>query len=100
MPRSTDSHFLATQFDRRLSYETVKPYFLGIYASDGDFIYDQNTNDGSGFANDTMYLMRSPTAYTHRGLLQAFGIIDMSSYQLSATEQAKLYSEIANKDTI
>jgi hypothetical protein len=83
-----------------LSYETVKPYFRGIYAADDDFIFDQNTNDGSGFADSTFHMMAAPTIQRHQGLLQAIGILDFTNRQLTATEQATLYSEVRDRKTL
>jgi hypothetical protein len=96
----TDGYFVSSQFDRRLSYESVKPYFRGVYAADPIFISDNNTNDGSGFANSTLHLMAAPSFYTHQGLLQAFGILDFTDRQLTATEQATLYSEVRDRRTM
>ena len=97
----SSSYFISAQFDRRLSYETVKPYSRGIYNPDTGFTVDANLNDGSGFANSTFHLMAySSSVLTHHGRLIAFGIIDMSTTQLSATDQALLYSQIRNLETI
>ena len=95
------SYFISAQFDRRLTYETVKPYSRGIYKPDSGYTVDSNLNDGSGFADSTFHLMAySASVLTHHGRLIAFGIIDMSTTQLSATQQALLYSEIRNGATI
>ena len=97
----SSSSFISVQFDRRLSYETVKPYSRGVYKPDSDYRVDNNINDGSGFADSTFHLMAySSSVLTHHGRLLAFGIIDMSTTQLSATDQALLYSQIRNLETI
>lgn len=96
----SDRYFISTQYDRRLSYESVKPYYRGVYKADPIYISDNNTNDGSGFADSTLHLMAAPAFYTHQGLLQVFGILDFSNRQLTATEQATLYAEVRDRLTI
>ena len=89
----SDRVFVAAHIDRRLSYESVKPYQFGILDQNGTT--DNNTNDGSGFADDTVHLMDGSA-----GLLQAFGVVDFSTNQWSATDQAVLYSEIRDRGTL
>lgn len=99
----SDSHFISTHFDRRLSYESVKPYYRGIYAADPIYISDNNTNDGSGFADSTLHLMGAPSLYRHQGLLQVFGIVDFgpdSDNQWGATDQALHYSQVRDRETM
>ena len=95
----SDHVFVAAHIDRRLSYESVKPYQFGILDQTGTT--DNNTNDGSGFADNTVTLMgRGASSNINAALLQVFGIIDFTSNQWSATQQALLYSQIRNRETI
>ena len=95
----TDSYFCSARLDRRLSYEAVTPYERGILTTGA--ATDANTNDGSKFANDTIYVMgRSDNSDMHRGLLQVFGIVNFGTTQWTAAEQSLLYSQIRNKETM
>lgn len=97
----TDSYFFSAHIDKRLSYEMIKLYNRGIL--DTNNTVDNNTNDGSGFADSITYLLNNNVgSQPHKGLLQAFGILDFtdSDDQLSATQQAQLYTEIRDLKTI
>jgi len=97
----TDNYFISAHMDKRLSYEGIKLYNRGI--CDTNNTIDNNTNDGSGFADDTTHFMANNWgSQTSQGLLQVFGILDFtdSDNQLTATQQAQLYTEIRDRRTM
>jgi hypothetical protein len=89
----TDRAFISVHFDRRFSYQAVNPYQFGVYQQDSRV--DNNLNDGSGFANSTVYLCGGADFR-----LLSFGIVDFgddSGNQWTATDQGRIYKQVRDR---